>query len=232
MVSVTRGGIPEMILLARVRRTSVDSGMRHHFLWASSPPASRRDTHHCDLVWANDLERSLERPIGIDRLLGDNQTLALQDLCCNRHPMAQAWAMVASVEQLVELASQASALRDVLDAGDWYLVGSRATGHSDDLSDWDTILLVPGEPVSPDPDQAAIDAVFKIVRPPWTGSAILEFDRSWRAVHGVDVEMVGRNRPGRTGSQVAVGVGVHNGPSHPAPAPDRLRGAVSPRTSR
>ena len=100
--------------------------------------------------------------------------------------------MVATVEELVELASQASTLRNALDAGDWYLVGSRATGHSDDLSDWDTILLVPGEPMAPDPDQASIDAVFKIVRPRWTGSACLEFDRSWRAVHGVDVEVIGR----------------------------------------
>ena len=91
----------------------------------------------------------------------------------------------------MELASQASTLRDALDTGDWYLVGSRATGHSDDLSDWDTILLVPGEPMAPDPDQASI-ADFKIVRPPWTESASLEFDRSWRAVHGVDVEVIGR----------------------------------------
>jgi predicted nucleotidyltransferase len=48
--------------------------------------------------------------------------------------------MVASLRELVERAEKAPVLRGVLDNGDWYLVGSRATGLCDELSDWDTVL--------------------------------------------------------------------------------------------
>jgi hypothetical protein len=87
---------------------------------------------------------------------------------CHGHLMPQAWAVVDSMQQFVQLAEQASALSGVLDAGDWYLVGSRVTGLCDDLSDWDTIVLVAKEPVGPTPSRAMLDEVFAVDRPTLT----------------------------------------------------------------
>ena len=54
--------------------------------------------------------------------------------------------MVASVQELVAAAFADADLAGVLGRGDWYLVGSRARGFHDDLSDWDTALLTSHDP--------------------------------------------------------------------------------------
>ncbi|MEU1971236.1 hypothetical protein ABZ477_06260 [Microbacterium sp. NPDC019599] len=85
-----------------------------------------------------------------------------------------------------------SPLGPLLVSGDWYLVGSRATGHDDELSDWDTILLtVVAEPTSESPDQATVDAAFGVVRPALDGRPDLAFHIAWRSVGAVDLEVMG-----------------------------------------
>lgn len=63
----------------------------------------------------------------------------------------------------------ASPLRTLLTSGDWYLVGSRSTGHDDALSDWDTILLTGSDAPTPgmveSADQAMVDDAFGVVAP-------------------------------------------------------------------
>lgn len=105
--------------------------------------------------------------------------------------MRQYRRMLASIRDLVERAEAAPALCGLLDSGDWYLVGSRATGLGDELSDWDTVLLVADDPLGPDPDRALTDEVFGVVRPTWTGVVDLGFDREWRRSSGVDIEVIG-----------------------------------------
>ena len=50
-----------------------------------------------------------------------------------------------SADALAALAQPGSPLSAVLEHGDWYLVGSRAVGAADDLSDWDTVVLADRE---------------------------------------------------------------------------------------
>lgn len=90
----------------------------------------------------------------------------------------------------------ASPLRSLLTSGDWYLVGSRSTGHDDEMSDWDTILLTASdEPASPGglevPDQATVDEAFGVVRPVLGGRPDLGFHIAWRSVGAVDLDVIG-----------------------------------------
>ena len=89
-----------------------------------------------------------------------------------------------------------SPLRSLLTSGDWYLVGSRSTGHDDDLSDWDTIVLTGSAgPESPGareaPDQATVDEAFGVVRPMPDGRPDLGFHIAWRSAGAVDLEVLG-----------------------------------------
>lgn len=99
--------------------------------------------------------------------------------------------MVRSVNEVLEKVAGSAALSSLLEVGDWYLVGSRSSGLSDDLSDWDTVLLVASDAAVVDLDRGLIDRAFGVVRPAWTGGATLEFDTGWRAAGGVDIEVLG-----------------------------------------
>jgi hypothetical protein len=102
--------------------------------------------------------------------------------------------VITSVEDL-RSRGLASPLRSLLTSGDWYLVGSRSTGHDDDLSDWDTILLTgPDASTLPAqievPDQATIDEAFGVVRPELEGRPDLGFHIAWRSAGAVDLDVI------------------------------------------
>ena len=102
--------------------------------------------------------------------------------------------MVASVQELVAAAFADADMAGLLGRGDWYLVGSRARGFHDDLSDWDTALLTPHDP-SPDErrlvDRASLDRVFGIERPPVAVLSDLATNVAWRRSGGVEISIFG-----------------------------------------
>jgi hypothetical protein len=80
----------------------------------------------------------------------------------------------------------------LLARADWYLIGSRATGWSDGLSDWDTVIFCDQDQTSGtgDPSEYA-DALFEVERPRLTGTLNLAFHVDSRRVAAVDIEMIG-----------------------------------------
>lgn len=73
--------------------------------------------------------------------------------------------------------------------GGWYLVGSRAAGFDDALSDWDTTVL--GSVADEHLTSFESDAVFAIERPALSGPPTLAAHERWRLARGVDVSVVG-----------------------------------------
>jgi len=101
--------------------------------------------------------------------------------------------MPTSIAELVDRATADAGLAAVLDAGDWYLVGSRMRGLQDDLSDWDTVLLTRDDPRT---EQRAVvraanlDRIFGVTRP--TGAPDdVEFHRAYRRAAAVEISIFG-----------------------------------------
>jgi hypothetical protein len=97
--------------------------------------------------------------------------------------------VIASVDQLVAAGLADPVVAAVVAAGDWYLVGSRALGLSDGLSDWDTIVFLDAARDSGRLSRAHLDHVFGTARPPLGRPPDLAAHVSWRGVAGVDVEV-------------------------------------------
>lgn len=99
--------------------------------------------------------------------------------------------MVASIDELCARAHADPRMAALLAKADWYLVGSRATGYADDLSDWDTVVFCDQDQMSGtgDPSEYA-DALFEVERPRLTGKVNLAFHVASRRVAAVDVEMM------------------------------------------
>lgn len=98
--------------------------------------------------------------------------------------------VIASVGQLVAVGLADAEIAAVVGTGDWYLVGSRALGLDDALSDWDT-LVVRDEPV--DGGQLAgtrLDQVFGTVRPAMSWPPDLAGHLRWRAAAGVELAVL------------------------------------------
>ncbi|HEU5331783.1 MAG TPA: hypothetical protein VFU73_03440 [Actinocrinis sp.] len=98
--------------------------------------------------------------------------------------------MVASLEQVVAAGLADPAVAAVVAAGDWYLVGSRALGLSDGLSDWDTLVFVDAARASAGLSRAHLDRVFGVARAEMGWPPDLAGHIRWRGVAGVDVEVV------------------------------------------
>lgn len=98
------------------------------------------------------------------------------------------------IESLNELRARAAAdpdMASLLLKADWYLIGSRATGWADDLSDWDTVMFCRDDDNKMDSLADNIDVVFDIERPSLTGKPDLTFHVASRRVRAVDIEMMG-----------------------------------------
>ncbi|MFC0678753.1 hypothetical protein ACFFGH_12965 [Lysobacter korlensis] len=99
--------------------------------------------------------------------------------------------LIRSPGHLVELALRDPELERLLDRADWYLVGSRATGWADELSDWDTIAIVGSDAAGATaPSRSALDRAFGVMRPAIAGAPTLAFHRDWRRSQGVEVEVM------------------------------------------
>lgn len=102
--------------------------------------------------------------------------------------------MVTSAQDLVARAFADADLAGLLGRGDWYLVGSRARGFEDALSDWDTTLLTAHDPIPEDRAvvaRAALDRVFGVDRPPVPGPSDLGAHIAWRRSGGVEISIFG-----------------------------------------
>ncbi|HKE65007.1 MAG TPA: hypothetical protein VKB59_10220 [Micromonosporaceae bacterium] len=102
--------------------------------------------------------------------------------------------MVSSIEDLVRDAFANEELRHVVTAGDWYLVGSRATGFDDELSDWDTIVLSRADPSADDrrtTSRSRLDQIFRVDRPSDALPSYLGRFRAVRRAQGVEINVYG-----------------------------------------
>jgi hypothetical protein len=102
--------------------------------------------------------------------------------------------VVESIERLTAVALGDDEIREILAGGDWYLVGSRATGLDDDLSDWDTIVLSRDDPTDDQrrsTSRARLDELFGVDRPVAGVPADLNEYRSVRRAHGVEINVYG-----------------------------------------
>ncbi len=102
--------------------------------------------------------------------------------------------MVTSIPDLVTRAFADPDLADLLGRGDWYLVGSRARGFHDQLSDWDTALLTAHDPTSAERalvTRAPLDRVFGIERPPAPVTSDLRDHVAWRRAGAVEISVFG-----------------------------------------
>jgi hypothetical protein len=102
--------------------------------------------------------------------------------------------MVESIGDLVAAALDDEAFRAILTDGDWYLVGSRAAGFGDDVSDWDTIVLSRTDP-SPDQRRATsrtrLDEIFGIDEPATRPANDLAALRARRCARRVEINVYG-----------------------------------------
>jgi predicted nucleotidyltransferase len=102
--------------------------------------------------------------------------------------------MVESIRDLAAAALDDAEVRAILTDGDWYLVGSRATGFGDDVSDWDTIVLSRADPT---PDQrhatrrSRLDEIFGIDEPMTKAANDLDALRATRDTHRVEINVYG-----------------------------------------
>ncbi|HEU0239573.1 MAG TPA: hypothetical protein VFR11_09895 [Micromonosporaceae bacterium] len=102
--------------------------------------------------------------------------------------------VVSSIENLARDAFADAELRQVVAAGDWYLVGSRATGFDDDLSDWDTIVLSCADPSEDErriTSRSRLDQIFRVDRPSDVLPGDLVGFRVVRRAQGVDINVYG-----------------------------------------
>ena len=98
--------------------------------------------------------------------------------------------MISSVEQLTTLGLRDENLAPVIRRGDWYLVGSRALGTADELSDWDTIVFVSADDGARQPSSALVDRVFEVQRPQLSWPPDLAGHIRWRGVAAVEVAVM------------------------------------------
>jgi hypothetical protein len=98
--------------------------------------------------------------------------------------------VIASVEQLVAVGLADAQLAAAVSAGDWYLVGSRAIGVDDGLSDWDTLVIRDDPAGGRRLSTAQVDEAFGTVRPalPWPPD--LAGHMQWRSAAGVELEVM------------------------------------------
>jgi hypothetical protein len=100
--------------------------------------------------------------------------------------------VIASIDELRERALADPRMAALFARADWYLIGSRTTGHADDLSDWDTVVFCDQDEVSGTGDPSAYaDALFGVERPRLTGTLNLAFHIESRLVTAVDIELMG-----------------------------------------
>ena len=102
--------------------------------------------------------------------------------------------MVSSIPDLVARAYADADLAGLLGRGDWYLVGSRARGFDDELSDWDTCLLTAHDPSPQDRaivSRPSLDRVFGVERPPAPVPSDLRTHVAWRRSGGVEISVFG-----------------------------------------
>jgi hypothetical protein len=102
--------------------------------------------------------------------------------------------MVTSIPDLVARAFADADLAGLLGRGDWYLVGSRARGFHDELSDWDTALLTAHDPSPAERKlvtRESLDRVFGVVRPPAPVTSDLRDHVAWRRAGGVEISVFG-----------------------------------------
>jgi hypothetical protein len=98
--------------------------------------------------------------------------------------------VISSVEQLTTLGLLDENLAPVIRSGDWYLVGSRALGTADELSDWDTIVVVGEGDADRQPSGALVDQAFGVARPQLSGLPDLAGHVRWRGVAAVEVAVM------------------------------------------
>ena len=101
--------------------------------------------------------------------------------------------MPTSISDLVATALADADLAALLRRGDWYLVGSRARGFNDDISDWDTALLTPHDPTPDERRLAARDALDRVfgVQRPAAAPSDLSSHTAWRRAGGVEISIFG-----------------------------------------
>jgi hypothetical protein len=102
--------------------------------------------------------------------------------------------MVTSIPDLIARAYADADLAGLLERGDWYLVGSRARGFDDELSDWDTCLLTPHDPSPAERallTRPSLDRVFDVERPPVPVPSDLSTHIAWRRAGGVEISVFG-----------------------------------------
>jgi len=73
------------------------------------------------------------------------------------------------------------------------LVGSRAAGLNDGLSDWDTVIFASTDGGAAEP-LVDLDGVFEVRRPAIQGPPTLDLHRRWRGCAGVDITIVDPQR--------------------------------------
>lgn len=99
--------------------------------------------------------------------------------------------VITSIEDLAECGMRDSRIAVAARAGGWYLVGSRAAGFADPLSDWDTLIVSPTDDYDENPFAGAVDEIFRVERPTVQGRPTLDLHRRWRAVNAVDITVLG-----------------------------------------
>jgi hypothetical protein len=96
--------------------------------------------------------------------------------------------VITSADELVQRGLADPRVAALVAGGDWYLVGSRAVGFADEVSDWDTIVL---SSVAVDALPAnVVDEAFGINWPALSGPPTLAAHVRWRRAHGVELQLL------------------------------------------
>jgi hypothetical protein len=99
--------------------------------------------------------------------------------------------VIASISDLAARGLRDRRVAGLVEGGGWYLVGSRAAGFSDHLSDWDTLLLSRVDVSYECLPAEVADEVFGVERPSLDGPPTLGMHERWRSVQAVEVMVLG-----------------------------------------